>query len=549
MKKIALLSNVTVDLVAGRLKNDAEVYIPPGFNVWQQEIRDPSAGLYASETDAVFILLYADEFEEAWSSYEDGRAVLEGWHESISALCGKMESVPVFVASLDIRKSRICSVSEADNAVKLEACWTVMIEETQGAYILPVRDCAADIGSRNFYQRKMWYLGSCPYSLRGSKALAELIGRYCFAAFGTKKKCMAVDLDNTLWGGTVGEDGADRIILSDHKEGARFYDMQKCLLEMKKRGVILAAVSKNNPEDVDEVFQKHPHMLLKKDDFAVMSVSWESKSSSIRAMAEDLNIGLDSFLFLDDNPAERAQMEAECPEVTVIDFPKDTSELPQVAEVLYEKYFKALNVTDEDLARTEQYRQEAGRAESRKAAATLDDYLSGLEIRVDIHRMKDDEEARVTQLIGRTNQFNLTTKRYSRREVHEMAVSEMSDVIVAGMKDKYGDEGLVSVMILKYDGDTADIDSFLMSCRVMNRGLEHIMSQKTADWIKSAKPEIKWVRGCYIKTPKNRPVEKLYENMGFALEADGDRKLYRIGINDIRLKPAPYREIKAYEED
>ncbi len=549
MKKIALLSNVTVDLIASRLKNDIESYIPTGFNAWQQEILNPLAGIYTSGIDAVFIVLYADESEDAWGSYKEGKLLLDDWNESIKTLCEKMKSVPVFVSSLDIKRSAICSASESDETVKLEAYWTGLIEEMGEAYIFPLKDCIADVGRDSFYQRKMWYLGSCPYSLKGSKALAELMSRYCSIAFGTKKKCIAVDLDNTLWGGVAGEDGVDGITLSNHKEGARFYHLQKSLLRMKSRGVMLAVISKNNPEDVDEVFEKHPYMLLKKDDFVAMSVNWESKSSNIRSMAEGLNIGLDSFLFLDDDPVERAQMEAECPEVTVIDFPKDTSDLPQLMEEVYEGYFKSLDTTNEDLSKTEQYRQEAKRAESRKSAITLDDYLSGLEIHVDIHRMKSDEEVRVAQLIEKTNQFNLTTKRYSQSEVHELSTFEDSDVIVARMKDKFGDEGLVSVMVLKYDADTVDIDSFLMSCRVMNRGLEDVMVQKVAEWMRSEKPELKWVRGHYIKTFKNKPVEELYDDMGFTLVADGDLKMYRIGIDDLQVNLAPYREIRSFEEE
>ena len=537
--RLALLSNVTIDLLAGMLKNDADVYVSAGFDTWQQEMILPTSGLYEFRPGAVVVLLHANAYAETWSRKDSGCQLIDEWCSAVEASAKRLPGVPIFVSSIDVSNEKCRYGAEARLDVFFE---NYLIEKIQtlhekgaGVYILPVRDVISDLGRNAFYSDKMWYIGSMPYSMKGLTALSELILRYCSVRKGAKKKCVVVDLDNTLWGGVIGEDGISGILLSNNKEGARYKDTQRRLKKMKDQGVMLAILSKNNMEDVEPVYS-HPDMILQHEDFVAEIIDWEPKSVNIRKLATELNIGLDAFVFLDDNPAEREQMKAECPEVSVIEFPKDSSQLPATVAKVYEEYFLCLEVTGEDTKKTEMYRAESQRKAEMTAAASVDDFLKKLDMTMDLHLMMPEEEKRVTQLINKTNQFNVTTRRYSEEEIHNRAEREDSDIITVHMADKYGDQGLVAVLILDYEERTAVIDTFLMSCRVMGRNAENeIMAQIRNFLIPNG---IQTVKGTYIKTAKNAPVQELYDKLGFSLVSGeireiGDRKDYIIRVDDL----------------
>ena len=537
--KIALLSNVTVDLLAGMLQPKAELYLSPGFDTWQQELINPMSGLYAFKPDAVVVLLHADAYADTWNNREKGCQTIDEWCSALQVVSANLPGVPVFVSSIDI--SNVTCHFGAE--VRLEAYFeNYLIERVQelhdngkNIYILPVKDAIADLGRKVFYAFKMWYMGSMPYSMKGMTAIAELITRYTSVTKGAKKKCIAVDLDNTLWGGVIGEDGVNGIQLANNKEGARYKDTQRILKKMKDQGVMVAILSKNNVEDVEPVF-KHPDMVLQHEDLVAEVINWEPKTVNIRQLAKNLNIGLDSFVFLDDNPAERERMKADCPEVAVIDFPKDTAQLPNVVAKAYDDYFLSLEVTGEDLNKTAMYRAEAMRKTEMSSAVSMEDFLKKLEMTMDIHFMKPEEEKRVTQLTNKTNQFNVTTKRYSEEEIHGLAIAENSDIITVHMADKYGDQGLVAVLILKYEKEVAEIDTYLMSCRVMGRNAENEMMARIKDLLKQK--GITTVKAAYIKTAKNAPVLDLFEKLGFKtvtgeIKEIGDRKDYTTPVDSL----------------
>lgn len=537
--KLALLANVTVDLLAGMLQQNAELYLSPGFDTWQQEMINPASGLYAFKPDAVVVLLHADAYADTWNDGEKGCQTIDAWCGALQVASAKLPGVPVFVSSIDI--SNVTCHFGAE--VRLEAFLeNYLIERVQelhsngsNVYILPVKEAVADLGRKAFYSPKMWYVGSMPYSMKGMAAIAELITRYTSVTKGAKKKCIAVDLDNTLWGGVIGEDGVNGIQLANNKEGARYKDTQRILKKMKEQGVMVAILSKNNVEDVEPVF-KHPDMVLQHEDLVAEVINWEPKTVNIRQLAKNLNIGLDSFVFLDDNPAERERMKAECPEVAVIDFPKDTAQLPNVVAKAYDEYFLSLEVTGEDLKKTAMYRAEAMRKTEMSSAVSMEDFLKKLEMTMDIHFMKPEEEKRVTQLTNKTNQFNVTTKRYSEEEIHGLATADNSDIITVHMADKYGDQGLVAVLILKYEKETAEIDTYLMSCRVMGRKAEDEMMARIKSLLKQK--GIKTVKAAYIKTAKNAPVLDLFEKLGFEsvtgeIKEVGDRKDYSTPVDTL----------------
>ncbi len=549
--RIALLSNVTVDLLAGMLSKSAEVYLSAGFDTWQQEMILSSSGLYDFRPDAVIVLLHANAYEDVWNDPERGEQEISNWCDAFQAMAPRMPGVPLFVSSLDVFSEQ-CSYGaeirpdryfENELIKRIEA----LHQAGQSIYVLPVKELVTDQGRKAFYSPKMWYVGSMPYSMKGLSGLNDLILRYAGAIRGAKKKCIALDLDNTLWGGVIGEDGVNGIQLSNHKEGARFRDAQKILKKMRKQGVMLAVLSKNNPEDVEPVFS-HPDMILQHEDFVAEVINWNSKSDNIRQLAKDLNIGLDAFVFLDDNPVEREQMKAECPEVTVLEFPRDTASLPETVAEAYNQYFLSLEVTGEDTQKTAMYQAESRRKADMSGAVSVEDFLKKLEMKMDMHQMTADEEKRVTQLVNKTNQFNVTTKRYSEEEIHELANGRHSEVYTVHMADKYGEQGLVSVLILKYERETAEIDTFLMSCRVMGRDAEkEIMARLKAILTEKGIPKVK---AAYVKSAKNAPVEGLFDRLGFTGTAGeirevGDRKDYEAAAAALPEATGYFQEMNA----
>ena len=337
-KKVALLSNVTVDLVVAKLRKKYDFYLPEGFDTWVQEVINPASGLYTESLDAVVVLLDGTE-ARSWKNVEEGNERVTLWKQALTALVKYITSIPVFVSTIDIRENQIKSLSERKFALELNHEWYQYVQnliETQGnVYILDIANTIAEIGRKQFYSNKMWYMSSMPYSRDGIAAVSAELDRVLGSAFVSRKKIIALDLDNTLWGGVIGEDGVEGIELSDHKEGQRYYDFQRQLLEMKNRGIVLAVNSKNNVEDAENAIQNHPAMLLRDDDFVSRKINWENKASNIKAMEGELNLTEGGFIFIDDNPVERETVKGVCSDVLVPDFPADTAELLSFAESIW----------------------------------------------------------------------------------------------------------------------------------------------------------------------------------------------------------------------
>ncbi len=542
--RIALLSNVTVDILAEMVKNANDVYLPVGFDTWRQEILNPASALYEYKPESVVVLLHSCVYD--WRDRNIDCQLIDEWIFAFKTLTETLPNVPLFVSSIDMK---IYSHYGAEHRIEeyLENYLISGIEELhqlgKNIYVLPVKEVILEMGRSTFYSPKMWYMGSMPYSMKGIRALLEMINRYTGAIKGMHKKCIAVDLDNTLWGGVIGEDGVEGIELSEYKEGARYKDTQKILKKMKDQGVMLAILSKNNIEDVESVY-KHPDMVLQHEDFVGEVINWEPKSMNIRRLAKDLNIGLDAFAFLDDNPVEREQMKAECPEVAVIDFPEDSSLLPEIVEKAYHQYFLSLEVTGEDARKTDMYRAESQRKTEMSASTSVEEFLKKLEMKMMVHCMLPEEIKRVVQLVNKTNQFNVTTKRYSEEEIKTLA--DCGDIITVYMSDKYGNQGLVSVLILTYENDQAYIDTFLMSCRVMGRNAENEIIGRIKNMLECN--GIREIKASYIKTAKNLPVEYLFEKLGFAVtnQSEGNKE-YICLVESLPTTTGLFKEIEELE--
>ena len=534
-KKIAILSNVTVDLIKQKLKREYEVYIPEGYDTWVQEVLNPNSGLYADVQDAIVILLDGTE-ARAWKNREEAEEKFLLWKQTASALHANKRSVPLFISTIDVRENRIKALSERKYALELENEWYQYIqklaETEQNVYVFDVADAIREVGRNQFYSDKMWYMSNMPYSREGLNTIVKELKRILNSTFSSRKKLIVLDLDNTLWGGVIGEDGIDGIELSDHKEGQRFYDFQRQFLEMQRRGILLAVNSKNNPEDAQKAITEHPDMLLRDEQFVAKKINWENKGANLKAIEEELNLTEGSLMFIDDNPMEREIVQGMCSDVFVPEFPDDTTSLLTFAEDLYFDYCRPLKILSEDLQKTQMYQTEAKRKQELSTSLNLDDYIQKLEISIDIHRMCPDELERVTQLCNKTNQFNVTTKRYTKAEIQELSDNSENAVYVVYARDKYGESGLISVIILISEHKEIKIDTFLMSCRVMGRKLENVILNEISAFYQGKMEKMK---ASYIPTAKNAPVRELYDRLGFELISESaEEKLYEKNLRDYK---------------
>ena len=353
-----------------------------------------------------------------------------------------------------------------------------------------------------------------------------------------RKKCLVLDLDNTLWGGVLGEDGIDGIKIGGDYPGKAFLYFQEALLELSKNGVILAVCSKNNEQDVMEAWEKNPFVVLKKEHFAAYRINWQDKATNIKELAEELNLGLDSFVFLDDNPTERELIRQLLPMVSVPDFPDQPYELPLFFQSLVEGYFKVYAITDEDRKKTEQYKANALRLESQRQFADFDAFLQSLDIRLTIEAANEFNIPRIAQMTQKTNQFNLTTKRYTDADIKAMVANGWK-VYCMSLADKFGDSGITGCILL----NGSEIDTFLLSCRVLGKGIELAFMKRILQVVKAE--GIDKLKAKYIPTVKNAQVKDFYEKCGFecVLEYGTGEKDYAANLNEMDLNIKDYYKI------
>ncbi len=381
-------------------------------------------------------------------------------------------------------------------------------------HICDVEFLASRRGTAACTDARMWFQAKQLYSPEFSVDVAREVAGIIASLRRPMKKVLALDLDNTLWGGVIGDDGMTGIELGDTSaRGQAFKAFQQSIATLAERGVLLAVCSKNDHDNAMEPFEQHPEMVLRKRDIASFQANWGPKSQSLRAIAAELNVGLDSIVFVDDNPAEIELVRQFVPEVETIQLGPDPAEY--VAQLMNCRLFEPHSVTPDDLKRTEQYQQQAARSGSMGSQPDMPSYLRSLDMHCEIRAFDPVDVARIAQLINKSNQFNLTTRRRSEAEVMELLHDPKFFAFAVRMKDRFGDNGLVSVAIVEVSGRTAMIDTWLMSCRVLNRQLE--------DEVLNEIVRLAALRGCdtvmgfYLPTAKNSMVSNLYPNMGFRL--------------------------------
>jgi FkbH-like protein len=384
-------------------------------------------------------------------------------------------------------------------------------------YLCDLSSVQNELGKNAIFQPAFYINSEMVLSIDVLPNVANITIDIIAALNGRFKKCLILDLDNTIWGGIIGDDGLENIQIGNLGIGKAFTELQHWIKKLKERGIILAVCSKNNESNAKEPFSKHPDMILKLDDIAVFFANWENKADNIRQIQSILNIGFDSMVFLDDNPFERSLVKNALPEITVPDLPDDPADYLEYLYTL--NLFETISSSDEDAGRTKQYQIEAQRTVLKKTFPNEEEFLESLEMLSLVKPFNSFNAPRVAQLTQRSNQFNLRTVRYTEEDIRSIGSSEEYVTLSFTLEDKFGDNGLICVVILKKtDKKNLFIDTWLMSCRVINRGMEFFVLNTIAG--SARKYGFISLTGEYIKTSKNEMIKDHYYNLGFKKEGN-----------------------------
>lgn len=403
--------------------------------------------------------------------------------------------------------------------------------------LLDVAALAETIGLHRWHDPVQWHLGKFQFSQTIVPLYADWVGRLIAVARGKARKCLVLDLDNTIWGGVIGDDGLAGIILGNgNPTGEAFLKVQQVALALRDRGIVLAISSKNDDVVARGPFRSHPEMLIKEDHIAVFQANWQDKASNLKAIAETLNIGVDALVLLDDNPAERAQVREALPTVAVPELPADPALYAET--LLAAGYFEAIGFTLEDRQRAQQYQSNAARAQILGAATDLESYLRSLHMRAVCGPFNEVGRTRIVQLINKTNQFNLTTRRYTDAQVRQFEQANSALTLQVRLIDSFGDNGMISVLICVADNADWIIDTWLMSCRVLNRKVEQAMLNYIVE--RAAKSGVRSLIGQYIETERNGMVKDHYARLGFLpMHESEESNRWRLDVATYKTQPVP----------
>ena len=548
--KVAILSSFTINglseilhVKSSELGIRYQSYLG-GYNQYNQELLDSQSEYYKFSPDVTFLILdirnfLGENFHFPYNISDNERKLLVNEKinqiENIIKCFEKNLNSKLIITNFNIPSYSPNGITET----KSDFGFHEMIEELNrslrniskthsSVYIYDFNHFVSKYGEKNIFDYRQFHVGDIQIALNFIPSFAYDLMSYIKPITGTNKKCIVLDLDNTLWGGIIGEDGFDGIELGHSSNGKAFVDFQKELLSLWNHGIILAINSKNNFDDAMKVINEHPNMILRKKNFASIQINWDDKAQNLKQIAEELNIGLNSIAFFDDDKINRERIRQEFPEVLTIEAPDDPSQFSLILKNLND--FNVLQRTDEDIKRGQMYAQQKERKELEKSISNLDDFLEQLDIKV---KMKNSSEfliPRISQLTLKTNQFNLTTRRYQEEEIRNFTNDHKFIVGCAQVLDKFGDNGITGVYIINKQDKIWSIDTFLLSCRIMGRGVENgILSQILID---AKHNGVKEIRANFIPTQKNKPAENFLPDFGFKKE--GDNWIYKLN-NEIKV--------------
>jgi FkbH-like protein len=558
LRRIAVLSDAAVqhlvpliEALLARRGVRAEVYLAE-FDAIELEIFNADSGLYRFAPDAVVVLnalnslrlkFYREAGERATFADRSADRMAGLW----DTLRARSQAV-VLQANFPLPYER--PFGNFDHKVedafyptvqRLNARIAELARQRSHVLINDVEGLASYVGRMNWWDERLWTLAKAYCSLEHLPRVAQNVVDIVLAGSGQLVKCVVLDLDNTLWGGVIGDDGMEGIAIGPFGEGEPFHRLQHFLLELQRRGIVLAVCSKNEQANAIEPFRSHPEMVLREEHIAVFVANWHPKPDNIRHIREALNIGFDSIVFLDDNPFERELVRKALPEVIVPELPEDPSDYLRVLSEL--NLFETTSYSDEDRRRATLYRENAQRSLAQSSFSDISDYLRSLDMQVTMRRFDAFHLPRIVQLLQRSNQFNLTTRRYSLPECEAMMEREECLPFYVKLADKFGDNGLISVVVLNVRGAELEIDSWLMSCRVLGRGVEQYTMNEVVALARERGCE--FVTGRYIPTAKNGMVREFYSQFGFERIAgeEGGEALWRLDVSSYDSREVFMKEV------
>lgn len=551
--KIAVLGSSTTNLLVPVLQAlclrdriGAEIYEGPYGSI-EQEIWDAYSGLARFRPGIVMLVMHwrdlhleaMTEDEQSWIRRFTEERKAEWRRLSDSFACHIIQ--PSFDYPADEAYGHLAGVLQGGRTRVIDLLNLRLREEAPAnVSILNMAAAQREVGTKRWENELAWTRYRQHPATEALPEVAEAYMSHVRPVLGMSRKVLVTDLDNTLWRGVIGEDGLDGIgIGPGSAEGEAHLHVQQYMLDLKRRGILLAVCSKNNLEDAQLPFLRHPHMALRLEDFAAFRANWEDKAVNLRAIGRDLSLGLDSFVFLDDNLLEREWVRSQLPEVAVVEV--GSSPFHCLRQLDRGRYFEALSLSGEDLARADQYRVEAQRTSVRASSASLDDFLQKLQLEAAVEEVTQKNLARVTQLVNKTNQFNLTTRRHTEVQVRTIAEDPQGWARAFQMSDRMGSYGLIGVLCCRPAdrGDTWEIDTWLMSCRTLGRQMEKFMFDRLIE--AAVERRICCIAGVYRPTAKNGLVEKLYDQMGFRRVGDsGDEVRYELDVPAIPVITATH---------
>jgi FkbH-like protein len=518
------------------------------YGQYFQELVDSRSELHVFKPNTVLLALDAHHLTAGLSAqFEQDEAkaellaqtnrITECWKLARSAFhCAIIQQtpLPIHLSLLGLNEHRLPGSTMGFTA-KFNQELRLMADD-EGVDLLSVDTRSARDGIAAWHDSGLWHRAKQEISPVAAPIYGDLVGRLIATSQGRAHKCLVLDLDNTLWGGVIGDDGMDGIVIGQGSAlGEAYIAFQEYARNLSRRGIILAVCSKNDELNAVEPFEKHPEMVLKRSDIASFFANWNDKASNLRAIAAELNIGLDSLVFVDDNPAERALIRRELPMVAVPEVTEDPISYPQA--VSDAGYFESLGITDEDRLRSAQYQGSRARDALKDSTTDLDSYLRSLDMEIIWRRFDHIGVQRAVQLINKTNQFNLTTRRYTELDVMDVMKSDTAFGLQLRLADRFGDNGVIAICIGRmYGADDLLIDTWLMSCRVLGRRVE----QATLNLIaaEARKLGAKRLLGDYIPTSKNGMVRDHYLKLGFEPTRVEDKGLFRAALDLSHYVPA-----------
>ena len=533
------------------------------YNQYAQAILDPKSWLYSVKQDIVVLAIdslsiLGDYYLTPYAiSAEARRLLVEEKAKEMLALVKKIKeqgTAKIILHNFEVPSATVMGILESKQDFGLiEAIETLNASLREGlrydsrVFLYDYNSFLSSIGKNSIIDYKIYYLGDFKLSMQYFPALCDDYISYIKPLASLSKKCLVLDLDNTLWGGIIGEDGIEGIKLGHTSAGRPYVEFQKYILSLFQRGVILAVNSRNNPEDALKVLREHPDMILREKHFASMQINWNDKASNLRAIAKELNIDTDSLVFVDDDKRMRAIVRQELPEVLTIDLPEDPA--LYLKTIMGVNDFNTLQITSEDALRGQIYAIQKERGALRQEVSDIDEYIKNLDIVVSIEKLGPFTLPRAAQLMEKTNQFNMTTKRYTEDNIRSFMEDNRYKCFVIGVKDRFGDQGHAGVVIIKEEGRRWIIDSFLLSCRVLGIKVEDAI----LDYLlrEARKRSILEIVGEFTPNEKNIPAKNFYRDHSFKLSQKNARSViysYRLAEKEAVWAPSSIKVVVQAEK-